>query len=368
MAFMRPESPALLSGIVWDSFPLCEVVGGGPHDHFDSMVEGVAARKFPGVYIRLSIPVEGLPKSDPWESLLLSVLTLYADAPRPILLFPVPQERVRSLPGLVNDCYAIHLGLTALVQEGVACLPSAAAPLPTTLFTRKTPPEFTISSGHMFNLLHWLSGSLLGCLTALGEEVPNIRPGVLFGQKDMSVMRLLHQPTASVRRREDSPELGSLRFLPHILCMCNSISHLAATSCLLSVSHPLVCSNSGACCGAGDSDASDQDSDQDAAMEAASPNAPQIDEALANLRQYQFASNKVPLTNPFSDSESRLIAPGTVELRHQSAVPWALPDMSLYSLTGCSVVVREGMKVLRGPEDSDPNETAQRVFLSLLPL
>jgi hypothetical protein len=103
-------------------------------------------------------------------------------------------------------------------------------------------------------------------------------------------------------------------------------------------------------------------------MAAASPNALQVDEALANLRQYQFANNKVPLTNPFSASESRLIAPGTVELRHQSAVPWALPDMSFYSLTGCSVVVREGVKVLRGPEDSDPNETAQRVFLSLLPL
>ena len=103
-------------------------------------------------------------------------------------------------------------------------------------------------------------------------------------------------------------------------------------------------------------------------MEADSGNVSQTDEALANLRQCQFSSNKVPLTNPFTASEAQLIAPGTVELRHQSAVPWALPAMSLYSLTGCSVVVREGAKVLRGPDDSDPNETAQGVFSSLLPL
>ena len=169
----------------------------------------------------------------------------------------------------------------------------------------------------MFNLLQWLSGSLVGCLTALGEEVPNIRPGFPFGQKDMSTMRLLLQSMALVRRRDDSPGLGSPRFLPHILCMCNSISHLAATSCLLSVPHPSVCSNSGACCGAGDS----AGSDEEAAMEADSANASQTDEALANLRQCQFASNKVPLTNPFTDSEAQLISPGTVELRHQSAVP-----------------------------------------------
>ena len=72
---MRPESPALLSGIVWDSFPLWEVSGGGPHDQLE-MVMGIANRKYPGVYIRLSVPVEGLPKGGPWESILLSVLNL----------------------------------------------------------------------------------------------------------------------------------------------------------------------------------------------------------------------------------------------------------------------------------------------------